>query len=128
MAMSAPLPAPNTPPRHRLADFVGGWVMGCFEPVLIASDDVEVAIKTYQAGDLEQRHHHRIATEYTVIATGRVRMNDQDYSSGEIIQMDPGQSTDFEALEPTITVVLKSPSVPGDKYLDDDDQRRTPGA
>ena len=113
---------------HHLGDFVGGWLVGHFNPALIANDDVEVAIKIYQAGDREQSHHHRVATEYTVIASGRVRMNQQEYAAGEIIQIDPGHSTDFEALEATTTVVLKTPSVPNDKYVDADDPRGTPNA
>ena len=88
----------------------------------------KVAIKIYQAGDHEQRHHHAIATEYTVIATGRVRMNDREYVAGDIIQIDPGHSTDFEAIEATTTVVIKTPSVPDDKYIDADDSRRSPDA
>lgn len=113
---------------HRLEDFVGGWLVGHFKPALIANHDVEVAIKHYEAGALEQRHHHAIATEFTVIASGRVRMNDREYSTGDIIQIDPGHATDFEAIEPTTTVVLKTPSVPDDKYIDADDSRRSPDA
>ncbi|MEM6473504.1 MAG: hypothetical protein AAF802_28350 [Planctomycetota bacterium] len=103
---------------HRLDEFVGGWIVGHFDPTLIKHDDVEVAIKHYEAGAKEKRHHHKIATEFTAIASGRVRMNGQEYSSGEIIQINPGVSTDFETLEPTITVVIKTPSVAGDKYAD----------
>ena len=33
-----------------------------------------------------------------------------------IVQLDPGEPSDFEAIEPTITVVVKMPSVAGDKY------------
>ncbi|MFK8111128.1 MAG: hypothetical protein AB8B91_02950 [Rubripirellula sp.] len=108
----------TNPTSYRLSDFVGGWLVGHFSPALFANDDVEVAVKTYAAGAREDRHHHRIATEYTVIASGRVRMNDQEYTSGDIVQIDPGHSTDFEALEATVTVVIKSPSAPNDKYID----------
>lgn len=114
--------------KHQLDEFVGGWLVGHFHPALIASDAVEVAIKLYRAGDHEKRHHHKVATEYTVIASGRVRMNDREYVSGDIIQIDPGHSTDFEALEATTTVVLKTPSVADDKYIDADDSRRSPDA
>ena len=116
--------------KHQLDDFVGGWLVGHFQPALIANDDVEVAIKIYRAGDHEKRHHHKVATEYTVIASGRVRMNDREYRCGDIIEIAPGHSTDFEAIEATITVVLKTPSVANDKYidLDTDDSRRSPDA
>ncbi|WP_220497975.1 hypothetical protein [Stieleria mannarensis] len=114
--------------KHRLRDFVGGWLVGHFQPALIANNDVEVAVKLYRAGDHEKSHYHAVATEFTVIASGRVRMNDREYVSGDIIQIDPGQSTDFEALEATTTVVIKTPSVPDDKFIDADDSRRSPDA
>ncbi|TWU26347.1 hypothetical protein Pla52o_02000 [Novipirellula galeiformis] len=104
-------------PLH-LDDFVGGWLTGHFEPALLRQDAVEVAIKRYAAGDYEASHHHRIATEYTVVASGRVRMLGQEYEAGQIVEIPPGTSTDFTALEETITVVLKFPSVADDKYLD----------
>lgn len=108
---------------HCLDGFVGGWLVGHFEPALFFSQDVEVAVKNYRAGEMEQRHHHKIATEYTVIAKGKVRMNGQEYVSGQIVQVDPGQATDFHAIEDTITLVIKTPSVANDKYLGPMDRR-----
>lgn len=103
--------------RH-LDEFVGGWLTGNFSPALVRQESVELAVKRYAAGDLEPRHHHRIATEYTVIASGKVRMETTTYEAGAVIEVAPGESTDFEALEDTVTVVLKFPSVTDDKYLD----------
>ena len=37
-------------------------------------------------------------------------------SAGDIIVLEPGEATDFRALEKTTTVVVKMPSVLGDKY------------
>lgn len=102
--------------RHRLTDFPGGWFVGRFEPRLLPADDVEVAVKTYPAGAMEGRHVHRVATELTLVASGRVRMNGEEFGPGDIVEILPGESTDFEAMSDTITVVVKSPSVPGDKY------------
>ena len=114
--------------KRNLQDFVGGWLVGHFNPALVANRDVEVAVKNYAAGAYERRHHHKIATEYTIIASGRVRMDGRVYVTGDIVQIDPGSSTDFEALEQTTTVVIKTPSVPDDKYLDTDNSRRLPDA
>lgn len=108
----------DSPLCHELSDFTGGWLIGHFQPALIASDEIEVAVKHYRAGDHEPAHHHKIAVEYTVIASGRVRMNDQEYRAGTIIRIEPDRTTDFKALEDTVTVVLKTPSVPNDKFLD----------
>ncbi|MBK8803359.1 MAG: hypothetical protein IPN71_15120 [Fibrobacteres bacterium] len=101
---------------HRLETFRGGWFVGAFQPRLIASDHIEVAVKRYAAGDAEGRHVHRIATELTLIASGKVRMNGVVWTQGDILEILPGESTDFLALEDTITVVVKTPSAPDDKY------------
>ncbi|MCK7510365.1 MAG: hypothetical protein MZV70_44160 [Desulfobacterales bacterium] len=44
-------------------------------------------------------------------------MNERHLMSGDIIVIDPGQSTDFIALENAITVVVKIPGAPNDKYV-----------
>ncbi|WNO03714.1 hypothetical protein [Rhodoferax mekongensis] len=103
----------------RLEDMVKGWFVGNFDPTLIRTNDVEVAVKEYRKGDRESRHYHKISTEITVIASGRVRMNGIEYLKGDIIVIEPNQSTDFEVLEDTITTVVKFPGANNDKYLGD---------
>ena len=100
-----------------LNEMVGGWFVGNFSPSVLTSDEFEVAVKKYAAGESEPKHVHKVATEITVIVSGRVRMFDRVFSEGEIITLAPGDATAFLAIEDTITVVVKSPSVAGDKYL-----------
>lgn len=100
----------------KLEEMSKGWFVGEFEPTLIKSKDVEVAVKEYRKGDKENRHYHKLATEVTVICTGRVRMNGIEYRKGDMILIEPNESTDFEALEDTITTVCKHPCAIGDKY------------
>ncbi len=96
-----------------------GWFVGNFDPTLIRTNDVEVAVKEYLKGDREDRHYHKISTEITVISGGRVRMNGIEYVKGDIVVIEPNQSTDFEALEDTITTVVKFPGANNDKYMGD---------
>jgi hypothetical protein len=58
-----------------------------------------------------------VATEITVICSGSVRMNGTNYIKGDIIIIEPLESTDFEALEDTITTVVKYPGAENDKYI-----------
>jgi len=104
--------------RFPLDQFTKGWFVGRFEPTLFATDDVEVAVKHYRAGDDEPAHHHRVATELTAIIAGRVRMSGEEIGPGEIVRIPPGFSTDFHALTDATTVVVKLPCVAADKYLD----------
>jgi hypothetical protein len=52
----------------------------------------------------------------TLIVSGRVRMKDQEWGPGDILVLDPGEATTFEALTDAVNVVVKTPSVAGDKY------------
>ena len=102
----------------KLEDMVKGWFVGNFEPTLLKTNDVEVAVKSYKKGDYEETHYHKIATEITVIISGRVKMNGIEYKAGDIVVMEPNEATDFECLEDgTKNVVVKYPGANNDKYL-----------
>jgi quercetin dioxygenase-like cupin family protein len=101
----------------KLSDMKKGWFIGEFNPTLIKTKAVEVAVKHYNKGDREECHYHKVATEVTVIVSGRVRMNGVEYKAGDIIIIEPNESTDFQALEDSINTVVKFPGEPNDKYL-----------
>jgi mannose-6-phosphate isomerase-like protein (cupin superfamily) len=100
----------------RLDDMTKGWFVGDFTPTLYRSRDVEVAVKRYSAGDNEGCHVHRVATEITVIVSGEVTMNGRILKGGDIVVLEPGESTDFVALTDAVTTVVKLPCVAGDKF------------
>ena len=102
-----------------LSHMVKGWFVGAFEPSLIHTNDVEVAVKEYVKGDFEEKHHHKIATEITVVVSGKILMNEVEYSKGDMIVIEPNESTDFSALEDTVCTVVKFPGASNDKYLGD---------
>jgi len=100
-----------------LNEMVRGWFVGDFHPTAFQTDACEVGVKSYKAGDSEDRHYHKVATEITLIQSGRVRMGSTEYRTGEIIVIQPYESTDFYALEDCITVVVKVPGAKEDKFL-----------
>ncbi len=100
----------------KLSNMKGGWFVGDFVPTCLTTKECEVGCKYYKAGDFDETHVHKIATEITVIASGLVKMNNVEYKSGDIVVLEPGDATDFQAMEDTITVVVKVPSIAGDKY------------
>lgn len=101
----------------KLEQMTNGWFIGNFEPSLYKTNDCEVAVKTYSAGDHEVRHFHKIATEYTVVIKGRVKMFDTEYSDGDIIVVEPGDATDFTSITDSMNVVVKIPGANDDKYV-----------
>ncbi|SFB94012.1 hypothetical protein [Butyrivibrio sp. YAB3001] len=101
----------------KLNNMTKGWFIGNFTPSLFQTNDVEVAVKRYKAGDHEDKHYHKIATEYTVIVDGEVEMNGVRYYKDDIIVMEPGDATDFTAITDATNVVVKIPGANNDKYL-----------
>jgi HAD superfamily hydrolase (TIGR01509 family) len=100
-------------------DMINGWFVGDFYPAVLKTKNFEAGMKSYKKGDKEDKHYHKVATEITVIATGKVIMCEKIIGAGEMILMEPGVATSFEALEDTITFVIKTVSVKGDKYTSD---------
>ncbi len=99
-----------------LDDMTKGWFVGNFSPTVLSTNQVEVAVKRYKAGEYEPAHHHKTATEITVIIDGEVRMNDVVYRAGAILVIEPNTPTDFLALTDVTTTVVKYPGANDDKY------------
>ncbi len=102
--------------KFSLKGMVNGWFIGQFSPSVFSSKEVEVAVKRYKKGDSETMHYHRLATEITVIVSGSVEMNGIKYFRDDILLIEPFESTDFFAVEDTITTVVKTSGALQDKY------------
>ena len=105
--------------HYRFDDMVKGWFVGDFTPTSFSTKTCEVAVKRYNAGDYESSHHHKIATEITLVLSGQVRMIGKIWGEGDIIVLEPGIATDFEALTDAVNVVVKVPGALDDKFQDD---------
>ena len=103
--------------HFHISNFTKGWVIGDFKPTIKNTKDFEIALKSYKKGEYEQSHFHKISTEITIICSGKVEMNGVKYISGDIILIEPNESTDFKVMEDTITTVIKIPSSTSDKYF-----------
>ena len=101
----------------KLQDMFKGWFVGDFDPSVLRTEACEVAVKTYAAGETEDLHHHKVATEVTLILSGRVRMCGREWGEGDIVVLAPGEATAFEALTDAVNVVVKTPGAKNDKYL-----------
>ena len=99
-------------------NYVRGWIFGNFEPSLLKTNEFECSVKKYKAGDHELKHHHKVATEYTIVISGKVKFNDVEYGPDEIIIIEPNESVDFLCLEDAVNVVIKYPGAQNDKYID----------
>jgi hypothetical protein len=104
--------------KFDLNTFIKGWFVGNFNPSLIKTNDVEVGVKRYKAGDYEASHYHKIATEITIIVSGEVEMNGIKYVTDDVIVIEPNERTDFKCLTDVVTTVVKYPGASNDKYTD----------
>jgi len=103
--------------KYRLDSFTKGWFIGDFEPNIFRTKDFEVMVRYYATGDKEAKHVHKVADEITVIVSGKFKMNGEIFGPGDICHLSPGEPADFECLESGANMVIKMPSVMGDKYL-----------
>ena len=101
---------------HKLQSMTKGWFVGDFIPSVYKAN-YEIGLKKYAAGDIEPKHHHRITTEFTVVVSGKISMNGVVFYEGDIIQVDPFEDVKFECIEDAVTVVFKTGSIAGDKYI-----------
>lgn len=107
--------------KDNLDNMVRGWFVGGFEPSVYKTTNVEVAVQRFKKGDKEKSHCHRIATEITVLVSGKAKMRDRTFVAGDIITVEPGEFTDFEALEDSTTAVVKVPGALNDKFMERED-------
>lgn len=93
-----------------------GWFVGDFPEAVMRTKDFEVAWQTCEAGETP-KHVHKIITEIILITRGKISINNEIFSPGDILMIEPGDINDAVYLEETDTVTIKFPSVPSDKYL-----------
>lgn len=103
--------------KSHLSEYKNGWLLGDFSPAVIQTNDFEVCVKTFKVGDRETSHYQIIATEITVVLSGKVRMGEILLVEDEILVIEPGEVADFEALSDCKVLGIKFPSVPQDKVL-----------
>ncbi|MCC7283010.1 MAG: hypothetical protein IT556_11550 [Acetobacteraceae bacterium] len=102
----------------RLEDMMRGWFVGPFTPTALHTPGCEVAVKRFAAGAREALHHHRVATEVTLLLEGRARMGARLLGPGDGIVLPPGTVSEFEALSDVLLVAVKVPGAPDDKFPD----------
>jgi len=100
---------------------VNGWFVGDFEPNVLRTSEVEIGIKRFFAGEQDPVHFHKVATEISVIISGKARINGQTVGEGDIVIIDPNEVTDFRALTDVLLTAVKIPGEKNDKYLVEQD-------
>jgi len=103
--------------KEKLNNMTRGWFIGNFEPSLLKTKDFEVGILTHKKGEEWPKHYHKIATEYTVLISGSMTICGELIETGTIFILEPNEIADPVFHEDCTVVVVKTPSVVGDKYV-----------
>ena len=102
--------------KYELGKMIGGWFIGDFEPSVRQVVGFEVGYKKHPKGEEWPEHYHRQATEVNLLVRGSMMVNGELISEGEIFVLNPGETVKPAFLEDCELVVVKFPSVKGDKY------------
>lgn len=103
--------------QNNISFFTKGWLVGDFTPAIINSKDIEVGVKEYKAGTVEENHVHKITSEYTVVLFGVISMLGEEYQKGDIVFVPANTPNQFVSITDSMVLVIKTPSIPNDKYI-----------
>lgn len=99
-----------------MKDMIGGWFVGNFEPSAFKTSEFEVCYKVHPKGEIWPTHYHKLATEINYIIRGSMTLNGTLLSQGDVFVIYPHEAVSPEFLEDCELIVVKTPSVVGDKY------------
>lgn len=102
--------------KYSLEDFTRGWIIGNFEPSLVKTEDFEIGILKHKKNEYWPKHFHKLADEYNVLLDGKMSINGELINKNEIFLIEKNETVKPEFLEDCVVLVIKIPSVIGDKY------------
>lgn len=102
---------------RRIEDMTGGWFVGNFDPSALRTPDFEVGYKFHPKGEKWDKHYHKKGVEITYLIRGKMQIQNKILTSGDIFIIFPNEVADPVFLEDCEVVIVKSPSVVGDKYI-----------
>ena len=101
----------------KMKDMVGGWFVGNFEPTTYKTSEFEVCFKEHTAGEKWDKHYHKLGTEINYLVEGKMIIQNKELNTGDIFIIHPNEIADPIFLEDCKVLIVKTPSIPGDKYV-----------
>jgi quercetin dioxygenase-like cupin family protein len=93
-----------------------GWFIGNFEPSLYKTDQFEVGYLTHKKDEVWKAHYHALSTEYNYLIRGKMIIQGVELNAGDLFVFEPGEIANPVFLEDCELIVVKTPSIPSDKY------------
>ena len=104
---------------YKMQDMKQGWFIGDFGPSAYRCSGFEVCYKEHVKGEFWAAHFHKEAVEINYLIEGQMKINDQELKAGDIFVIEKNEVSRPEFITDCKLIVVKTPSVPGDKYLVD---------
>ena len=102
---------------QKISEMTRGWFIGDFEPSVLKTKEFEVGVLTHKKGEQWPKHYHKVATEVTLLLSGSMTICGQLIEAGTIFTIEPNEIADPVFHEDCTVLVIKTPSVIGDKYV-----------
>ena len=101
---------------HKIKDMKDGWFVGNFEPTTFKTDKFEVCYKQHIKGEKWGTHYHKEGTEINYLINGKMVLQNVELNTGDIFILYPYEIADPVFVEDCTILIVKTPSMPGDKY------------
>jgi mannose-6-phosphate isomerase-like protein (cupin superfamily) len=98
-------------------EWEGGWFIGDFDLAAYRTKDFEVCYKIHPKGEEWPEHYHKVAIEINLLIKGRMSIGDDVFEAGDTFLVEPNESIKPYFLEDCELIVVKTPSLPYDKYI-----------
>lgn len=99
-----------------MKDFYRGWFIGDFEPSVLRTPAFEAGVLFHSAGEQWAAHFHKEADEYNILIDGAMKVNGVVIHAGQLFHIEKGEIAIPEFTTDCVILVIKVPSVIGDKY------------
>ena len=101
----------------KLSDMKDGWFIGNFFPTAFSTTAFEVCYKKHYKGELWDTHYHEFSTEINLLISGKMTINGIELNDGDIFTIEPHYVSSPIFLEDCTLIIIKTPSIPGDKKI-----------
>jgi quercetin dioxygenase-like cupin family protein len=100
----------------KIEDYFRGWFVGNFKPSCFETTEFEVGLLTHKKGEIWPAHIHKISTEINLLIEGEMILQNKKLISGDVFVIEPNEVADPIFLSDCKLIVIKTPSIPTDKY------------
>jgi len=98
-------------------DLFRGWFIGDFENSVLRTKEFEVGYLQHAQGEVWPAHYHEISDEINYLVEGEMTLQSKRLKAPSIFVIEKGEIADPEFHTDCKLIVVKVPSVPGDKIL-----------